>query len=378
MRRLVLLVLASAALAAGWPAGAAASGRPAAPDAVERALQRVVASGVPGAAVLVTGARGSRFRSAGFGDLARERAIRPRDRYRIASMSKAFNAAVVLSLVRDGRLRLADTVEDHLPGLLPDGAAVTIRELLRHRSGVPNYTATEAFAAVVGADPRARLGPAELMAFIDGVPPAFAPGSAYAYSNTDNIVLGLIVERVTGRDYATVLAQRVLGPLRLRSAFLAERLRIPGPHVRGYAIEPGERPQDVTTALSPSGAWASGAIVARAADVGRFFRAVLAGRVYGRALLRAAKRAARAGDSSPPGPGPNAAGLGLFRYRLSCGVVWGHTGLFPGYRNFAVASADGRRSAVVLVNGTGASESGRANRAILRLQRAAACAALRR
>lgn len=373
MRRLVLtLALAAAACTPG-----AAQGNGGGSDRIDRALARVVAAGVPGAAVLVTGAHGTRFATAGYGDVPARRAIRPRDRYRIASMSKAFNAAVVLQLVRDGRLRLGDAVERHLPGLVPYGGEVTIRELLRHRSGVPNYTATEGFAAAFQADPRRRLRPADLLGFVAGMPLAFPAGSAYAYSNTDNILLGLIVERVAGRDYATVLRDRVLAPLRLRSAFLAERVRIPGPHVRGYAVGERGRPQDITTALSPSGAWASGAIVARAGDVGRFFRAVLSGRLYGAGLLRAAKRAARPGDSSPPGPGPNAAGLGLFRYRLPCGVVWGHTGLFPGYRNFAVASPDGRRSAVVLVNGTGAPEEGRANRAVLALQRAAACAALR-
>jgi D-alanyl-D-alanine carboxypeptidase len=376
MRRVASLALMLPALAAAWPAGATGeSTRPR--DAVGRALEAAVDAGVPGAAVLVTNARGDwRFYSAGYGDVARRRPIRRGDRYRIASMSKAFNAAVVLSLARDGRLRLSDTVARWLPGALPYGGEVTIRDLLGHRGGVPSYTATQGFARVLAHHPRRTLMPSDLLGYVDALPPAFPAGSAYAYSNTDNVLLGLIVERATGGSYASALRRRVLAPLRLRSAFLAQGVRIPGPHVHGYELSRRGRRHDATTALSPSGAWASGAIVATADDVGRFFRAALSGRLYGRRLLRVAMRSARPGDSSPPGPGANAAGLGLFRYRLPCGVAWGHTGLFPGYRNLAVASPDGRRSAVVLVNGTGAGAA-RANRAVLRLQRTAACAALR-
>jgi D-alanyl-D-alanine carboxypeptidase len=115
--------------------------------------------------------------------------------------------------------------------------------------------------------------------------------------------------------------------------------------MHGYDVEPGKPPQDVTTLLSPSGAWASGAIVSTPADLGAFVRADLSGRFFGREQLRFV-----VGSSSPPGPGRNAAGLAIFRYQTRCGTVYGHTGNFPGYVQWAAATADGRRSVTTSLN----------------------------
>ena len=110
-------------------------------------------------------------------------------------------------------------------------------------------------------------------------------------------------------------------------------------------------------------------------DLSRFFSALLSGRLVGRALLAQMMRTVP-GSSSPPGPGTNRAGMGIFRYRLPCGVVWGHTGSFPGYRLFAAASADGRRSVTFVSNATNASAL--AGGAAVKVQQLAVCRALRR
>jgi D-alanyl-D-alanine carboxypeptidase len=153
---------------------------------------------------------------------------------------------------------------------------------------------------------------------------------------------------------------------------------MPTPFMRGYEIAPGMPPENVSRAINPALAWASGGIVSTAVDTNRFFRSYVAGRLFGAGERRAQWRF-RAGASSPPGPGRNSAGLGLFRYRTSCGVVYGHTGSFPGYRLFAASRADGRRSIAFFVNAQ--IVPGQGSRAVSNLirsaQAAAVCHALR-
>ena len=178
----------------------------------------------------------------------------------------------------------------------------------------------------------------------------FTPGSQYEYSNTDNIVVAMVAERVTGMSYAQLLSSLVFGPARLtQTTFPTRRLSLPAPFIHGYDVQPGKRPRDVTTFLSPSGAWASGAIVSTPADLGTFMRAYLGGRFFGMAQRRLQLRFVP-GSSSPPGPGVNSAGLAIFRYKTRCGTAYGHTGNFPGYVQWAAATADGRRSVTTSLN----------------------------
>jgi D-alanyl-D-alanine carboxypeptidase len=113
---------------------------------------------------------------------------------------------------------------------------------------------------------------------------------------------------------------------------------------------PGAAPRDVSQALSPSGAWASGAIVSTPLDLGAFIRGDVSGVLFGSAMKQQQRRFIAGGASVPTGPGANAAGLGLFRYRSRCGTVYGHTGDFPGYVQWAAATADGRRSVTSTLN----------------------------
>ena len=178
----------------------------------------------------------------------------------------------------------------------------------------------------------------------------FPPGTRYEYSNTDNIVVGLIAEQVTGQSYGDLLSALVFAPAELtQTTFPTRRISLPKPYIHGYAVTPGQPPQDLTTFLSPSGAWASGAIVSTPADLGAFIRAYLGRKFFGAAQQREQLRFVR-GSSSPPGPGTNSAGLAIFRYRTRCGTVYGHTGNFPGYVQWAAATADGTRSVTTSLN----------------------------
>jgi len=372
--------LLSAAFVIGLLAGAlsAQPERASSLGSLRAAMSEMVAEGVPGVAVLIVRAHQREFLTAGYGDRERRAPIRRTDRFRIASVSKAFNAAVVVGLARARKLKLSDTVERWLPGLLKHGRRIKIRQLLRHTSGLPDYTKDPDFLRRLGRNPQRSRRPRELVSFVASKPLHFRPGSRYEYSDTENIVLGLIAVARTKHSYETQLRTRVFRPLGLRSTSLPRGLRIPGAHVHGYQYEHpagGGALEDVTSALNPTVAWASGGMVSTLPNLSRFFSALLRGRMVGHAYLRRMKRTVP-GSSSPAGPGMNRAGLGIFRYRMPCGIVWGHTGSFPGYRLFAAASADGRQSVAFISNATHASV--RADRLALRVQRLAVCRALGR
>jgi D-alanyl-D-alanine carboxypeptidase len=343
------LLIATAALALLAPASAQAA-KPA--DAVQRGLERLVAApgGPPGAIATLHRDGHTTVLRAGRADVRRPGKPRARDHMRIASVAKAFSGAVTLHLVQQGKLGLDDTIGQWLPSLPAAWASVTVRQLLNHTSGVPDYTQSRAFARHVQTKPGAYVSPIRVIDWVRKDKLVFAPGSKYEYSNTDNIVVGLIVERVTGQSYGDLLSTLVFGPAGLtQTTFPTRRIALPRPYIHGYVVEPGQAPQDVTTFLSPSGAWASGAIVSTPADLAAFIRAYLGRKFFGAVEQQEQLRFVR-GSSSPPGPGANSAGLAIFRYRSRCGTVYGHTGNFPGYVQWAAATADGTRSVTTSLN----------------------------
>jgi D-alanyl-D-alanine carboxypeptidase len=181
-------------------------------------------------------------------------------------------------------------------------------------------------------------------------PLLFTRGSKYEYSNTDNIIVGLIAQTVSGMTYPNLLKDIVFGPAKLtQTSFPTTRISLPAPYIHGYVVDAGSGPADATGFLSPSGAWASGAVVSTPTDLNAFIRADL-GRTFFGPAEQAQQMTFVPGSSSPPGPGTNAAGLALFRYTTKCGVVYGHTGNFPGYVQWAAATADGSRAVTTTLN----------------------------
>lgn len=345
-RRLVTLAALNALLAASTDASAGGG------DRLDRALDRIVASrgGPPGVSVLIERGANREFRRRGVADLDARRRPTARDHMRLASVSKAYNGAVVLSLASAGELSLSDTVARRLPGVLPLAGPVTLSQALQHTSGLPEYIRTADFLERLRRDATAYVSPGELLGYIRDERLVFRPGSRYAYSDSDNIVAGVMAETATTRSYEELLAGAVYGPLGLRRTSLPRTVEMPEPYLHGYdVVQRGREPEDVSETINPAGAWASGGMVSTPLEVGRFMRAYVSGRLFDRASRRSQFRF-RPGSSSPPGPGRNAAGLGLFRYRTRCGTVYGHTGSFPGYRMFAASSGNGRRSVVFAVN----------------------------
>ena len=276
---------------------------PPAATSLQEALDDVVAAGVPGVALAIRTPDGTRFLSAGRASLEPPRPIAPADHYRIASVTKSFTAAIVMQLISEGKLALASRLSAVVPGLLP-GKAITVGQLLGHTSGLPDYVKDPRFAEIVGNG--GKLTPELVVGLVADKPLEFPPGSRYGYSDTDNIVAGLVIERVTGSSFESELERRILKPAGLAQTSLAHRFAFPKPHAQGYQFDPeaeGAEPEDVTDVpIDADGAWASGALISTPQDVAKFFAALLSGEIV-KARPLAAMMQTRPGAGSPPGPG---------------------------------------------------------------------------
>src|SRR5262245_52136100 len=209
------------------------------PTSLDLALRELVAmpSGPPGAiAVVQSGDRPEVF-VAGVAEIGARSAPTADDHMRVASIAKAFSAATALALVDAGALSLDDTVGGRLPALPDAWADVKLRQLLNHTSGVPDFIRASTFRDAVGASMAQAPPPERLLAFVEDQPLSFPPGARYAYSNSDNIAVGLMIESAIGRPYSDVLAEQVLEPIGLSGTSLPEGVEIPEPFIHGYKIE---------------------------------------------------------------------------------------------------------------------------------------------
>jgi len=274
---------------------------------------------------------------AGVGDLKTNAPVPKDGRVRVASASKMFTATVVLQLAGEGKLDLDASVATYLPGLVPGGDDITIRQLLQHTSGLPDYMAlVPDFVKVRNTymEPRDLLD----MAFTQEV--LFAPGTSWQYSNTNYILAGLVAQKVTGRPLGDEITKRVIERAGLRKTYWpgVGNQTIRGAHPRGYTSADAEQPHLDITEMDPSWGWAAGQLVSTPSDVNKFLAALMAGK-----LLAPAELAQMKATIEAPGFPPNwQYGLGLLKMTLSCGkVAWGHGGDIDGYETRDAITDDG-------------------------------------
>jgi len=355
LRRLRWLLASVVVACAAIPGLAApAQAAPAASPALERALDRLVAAGVPGAIALQRDGERQWHTTAGVADLKTQEPIRARDRFRIGSITKAYVSTVALQLVAEKRLALDDSVDRWLPGLVPNGAAISLRQLMNHTSGLPEYIDLPFYLQLLR-DRSKTWPPLKLVRRAVARPPLFAPGTGWSYSNTNYILLGLIVAAADGAPAALQMAspalevyRRIVVPLRLwRTSFPLVDPDIHGPHARGYVIDPPAEwalPAILdTTRLNPSWAWTAGAIVSTVDDVADFHRALFTGRLLRPDQQRELQTTVTAGPGFEYG-------LGVFKLQTPCGTAWGHDGGTPSHVSTSLMSPDGARQMVMMAS----------------------------
>ena len=306
----------------------------------------LVAAGAPGVVLLSRDGKRTITVTSGLGEISTKTPIRANDRIRVASVAKTYTATVVLQLVGEGKLRLTDTVERWLPGLVPHGDKISIRQLLNHTSGLADFEYDPVvLAPYLAGDLSHPWAPRKLVQIAVAHPPVFAPGTDESYSSTNYLLAGLIVEARTGHTLGSELNRRIFQPLHLSATSFPTTARIPNPHAHGYLIIKKPPASDVT-GLYPF-PWAAGAIISNAVDTATFYRALLSGRLLSPSLLRAMQTTHAQKRFDIPG---QRYGLGLARYPTKCGTAWGHNGAYPGYYIYDFTSSDGQRQAVIEVN----------------------------
>ncbi|MFR9749544.1 serine hydrolase domain-containing protein [Nocardia sp. 004] len=312
--------------------------------------------GVTGVQVrLVAADGGSTVVTSGVADIVSKSQVPADGHFRMASATKTFTATVVLQLVGEGRLALDDTVDKWLPGLLRDNgndsSKITVRQLLNHTSGVvyvpriqlSSPTDYQQYANSAPPSPEQQVADAA------GRNPNFAPGTGWSYSNTGYLLLGMIIDKVTGHQWYEEVNSRIIEPLDLEdTSYPATAITVPIPHATGYTQWSTGRLVDTTESRIGELAGAAGGLITTTADLNTFFLALFGGKLLRPEQLAEMKRTV---DTDPVirsiFPGARY-GLGVFSVELSCGGrYWMHGGDITGYKTRDGVTDDGTHSVVV-------------------------------
>ncbi|PGS77909.1 D-alanyl-D-alanine carboxypeptidase [Bacillus cereus] len=323
---------------------------------VKQAMQDTLQLGYPGILAKTSQGRKTWGYAAGVADLRTKKPMKTDFRFRIGSVTKTFTATVILQLAGENRLNLDDSIEKWLPDVIQgngyDAKQITIRQMLNHTSGIAEYSRSKE----ADFTNTKRLYTAEELVKIGiSAPPDFAPGKGWSYSNTGYVLLGMLIEKVTGNNYAEEIENRIIEPLELSNTFLPGNSSIiPGnKHARGYVQqEEGSELKDVTY-FNPSIASSAGDMISTADDLNKFFSYLLGGKLLKEKQLNQMFTTVPAGRG-----GINGYGLGIFEIKLPNGVpIWGHTGGIPGFDTFVGGTHGGRHMLAVNLNSRGRTES---------------------
>lgn len=291
--------------------------------------------------------------AAGLADLSTNTPLAPDSLMRVASITKTFTATVAMSEVDKGNLVLDSIASTWIPAVVGSDQ-YTLRHLLSHRTGLRAYQTMPTFVAAGGfGDPSVVWTPSSLVALVENEPLAFIPGSQYAYSNTNFIEVGMIVEAAAATPIQTLLHERIFKPLGLTRTWLDGVETIPEPLAHSYSSRftttgaPRNPPGslvDTTYAWNPSIAWTTGALVSTAPQVAKFYEALLKGQIL------PAARVTEMLTTPDPNTITPSYGLGLIRFGTGSNESWGHSGDHAGYLSIAAAKPDGSLVVVAVCN----------------------------
>ncbi|MEO6828107.1 MAG: serine hydrolase domain-containing protein [Microbacteriaceae bacterium] len=324
---------------------------------------------VPGAIAVLTTPAGTVSASYGTTNLDEKRTPRGSDVFRIGSVTKTMTAAVTLQLVREKKLALTDSIETIVPGV-PNGAQITIEDLLQMRSGLQNYLDTDGFANVFDNDMTHVWTPQQLVNFGFGYPAVSAPNTAFDYSNTNTTLLGLVAEKLDGKPLAEIFHDRLFGPLGMNDTKLpsATTTGLPNAQIQGYqygifpinhrpllsadqqaAAAAGSLKPNNVTAQSPSWSWAAGGLISTANDLTTWARALSGSRVLGASLHQRWLDDVKPMDPANPEGGPQY-GLGIEQIRFGPNRLYFHEGELPGFNTFVATDPAHGMTLVIWTN----------------------------
>ena len=352
MRLLALLtaVLVVAGCTAPTTKTAGPAPQPALPEPVGASLQRTLDAnretlGYPGAMVGVWTPDGAWFGVTGESAPGSARPPRRDDHTRIGSLTKTFTVMALLQLADRGQVSLQDPIGRYVPGL-PNGDSSTLRDLATMTSGIPNYSASAAFGEVWSADPAAMVfTPEQLVDFVRGDPALFPAGTQMDYSNTNTVLLGMVIEKVTGQPMAQVFRTNLFEPLDMsQTSFPGSSAELPRPHLGGISNQPDGSVRDATD-WNPSWTFTAGGMTSTLDDMHTWTVALGTGSgLISEEMQR--ERESSTFSTVPPNDKDLTYALGFF---VDHGW-WGHNGALPGFTSYAVYHPQRRSSVVVFVN----------------------------
>jgi D-alanyl-D-alanine carboxypeptidase len=320
-------------------------------DALDAALEQSFSeSGAPGVVAAVQTPQYTWVRALGVADRTSEEPMTPDVHHRIGSVTKTFTISVLLQATAEGLLSLDDTIDQYYEGV-PNGDEITLRQMANMTSGIANYTDNEQFEEDLVSDPQRIWRPEELIQIGIEDSPEFDPGTDFEYSNTNTVLLGIVLEQVTGEPIGDLYRERIYEPLGLQETSFPDAAdsSLPEPHARGYSLlawlpaDPGE-PVDVTD-WNPSWGWTAGAMISTVEDLLVYGRAM----GTGEGLLPSEQQAERLNSfvtDLPPNNADTAYGLGLIKDH---GWIV-HGGDIPGYHTVLTYHPELDATIVVEVN----------------------------
>jgi D-alanyl-D-alanine carboxypeptidase len=303
--------------------------------------QTMTAASIPGAIIGVWGPDGRYVRAVGVADKATGAPMKADFYSRIGSLTKTFTVTGVLQLADRGKLGLDDPIGKYIDGV-PQGDKITLRQLASMRSGLENYANSTAFQQELVADPYRNFTPQDLLGYAFAEPMPFSPGAAYEYSNTNTVLLGLVVEKLSGQTLPDYIMDQILTPLGMGHTSFPTTNAFPEPHAQGYTDTTADGAEATATDWNPSWSWAAGAMISTLDDMHIWAPALATG-----TLISPEMQAQRLQTLSLPGqPAEDGYGLGIF----NLGGWIGHNGSVPGYEAVAVYLPEKQTTLVILIN----------------------------
>lgn len=302
--------------------------------------------GFPGVIAEVISPHGTWIGTSGVAAEGTKRVPTPDDKTRVGSLTKTMTATILLQLVQENKLSLDDTIDMYVPGM-PNGDA-TLRQLADMSSGIPSYTADPHWQQQAFANPDKHWTPQELVSFVTNAPADFAAGHGWAYSNTNYVLLGMVIEKVTGQPIADVFQKRLFDPLKMtHTSFPVGTNALPAPHLDGVTSQgqPDGQTADATS-FSPSIAYTAGEVISTLDDLRKWGDALFTGDGILNPATQQLRRNSIIRDIPPAYSDTAGYGFGIGVH----GGWWGHDGAIPGYTTTLSHNYDLGTTVVVITN----------------------------